>query len=135
MLLLCFTQLDLNVTLCISFIFSIAFFQFLKGLRSMFLQFYEEKLPSSYKTLQKAPWKISSNVSQVKLSSPFLLYFRLLVTGWYFLLHYSLISSQNGYSLFLQSQSMSQAVVKMKSTAINLTLSAWSHKEMINCPR
>ena len=34
----------------------------------------------------------------------------------------------------LQSQLTSQAVAKMKWTAINLILSTWSHEETINCP-
>ena len=69
-------------------IFSIAFFQFLKGFEIHVPPVLWREIPLFLQTLQKVLWKFSSNVSEVKLSSHFL-YFWLLVIGQYLLLHFS----------------------------------------------
>ena len=71
-----------------AFIFSIAFFQFLKGFEIHVTHVLWREIPHFLQTLQKAHRKVSSNVSQLKLSSHFL-YFWLLVTGRYFFLRLS----------------------------------------------
>ena len=80
----------MSMSLCAwAFIFSIAFFQFLKGFEIHVPPVLWREISLSLQTLQKAPQKFSSDVSQLKLSSHFLLYFQLLVTDRYFFLHFS----------------------------------------------
>lgn len=71
-----FTWLDVNLTPCMmSFHFLIAFFQLLKDLEIHISPVLWRDIPLFLQTLQKASWKLSWYISQVKLSCHFFLYF------------------------------------------------------------